>query len=114
MPLTDPTDASAPPAATPVPLGAVPPLERPADLPRDLAGLRRHFAPVFARIAEGSRERDRRRILPFEEVRALNEAGFATLRVPADGLGLEAEGVEESQVRAVAVSYTHLRAHETN
>ena len=37
---------------------------------------------MFARIAEGSRERDRRRILPFEEVRALNEAGFAVLRVP--------------------------------
>ena len=79
MPLTDPTDVSAPPAAVPTPLGTVPPLVRPADLPRDLAGLRRHFAPVFARIAEGSRERDRRRILPFEEVRALNEAGFTGL-----------------------------------
>lgn len=87
MPLTDPTDAAAPPAAAPTPLGTVPPLVRPADLPRDLAGLRRHFAPVFARIAEGSRERDRRRILPFEEVRALNEAGFATLRVPAEAGG---------------------------
>ena len=42
---------------------------------------------MFARIAEGSRERDRRRILPFEEVRALNEAGFATLRVPAEAGG---------------------------
>ena len=35
MPLTDPTDVSAPPAAVPTPLGTVPPLVRPADLPRD-------------------------------------------------------------------------------
>ncbi|MDX2341375.1 MULTISPECIES: acyl-CoA dehydrogenase family protein [Micrococcus] len=58
-----------------------------ADLPRDLAGLRAHFAPLFAQIAEGSRERDHERILPFEEVRALHAAGFAVLRVPAEAGG---------------------------
>jgi len=40
------------------------------------------FSAVFARIAEGSREREQRRILPFEQVQWLKEAGFTTLRVP--------------------------------
>ncbi|WP_347038842.1 hypothetical protein AAHB37_01750 [Glutamicibacter halophytocola] len=36
------------------------------------------FSAVFARIAEGSREREQRRILPFEQVQWLKEAGFTT------------------------------------
>lgn len=40
------------------------------------------FSAVFARIAEGSREREQRRILPFEQVQWLKDAGFTTLRVP--------------------------------
>lgn len=44
------------------------------------------FAPIFARIAEGSRVRDLDRILPFEQVAWLDDAGFGALRVPtADG-----------------------------
>jgi len=40
------------------------------------------FSAVFARIAEGSREREQDRILPFEQVQWLKDAGFTTLRVP--------------------------------
>jgi alkylation response protein AidB-like acyl-CoA dehydrogenase len=51
-------------------------------LPASYAGLREHFAPVFASIAAGSLERDLDRRLPYEEVRRLDRAGFGTLRVP--------------------------------
>ncbi|WP_345472472.1 acyl-CoA dehydrogenase family protein [Glutamicibacter ectropisis] len=40
------------------------------------------FGSVFAKIAEGAREREQNRILPFEQVQWLKEAGFTTLRVP--------------------------------
>ena len=40
------------------------------------------FQAVFARIAEGSCEREQQRILPFEQVQWLKDAGFTTLRVP--------------------------------
>ncbi|MGH3654102.1 acyl-CoA dehydrogenase family protein [Glutamicibacter sp.] len=40
------------------------------------------FQPVFARIADGSREREQNRILPFEQVQWLKDAGFTTVRVP--------------------------------
>lgn len=52
------------------------------------------FRPVFARIAEGALAREQDRVLPFEQVRWLNEAGFGKLRVPVvhggDGIGFEA------------------------
>ncbi|MDQ0754377.1 acyl-CoA dehydrogenase family protein [Arthrobacter sp. B3I4] len=55
--------------------------------------LAERFRPVFARIAEGSLAREQDRVLPFEQVRWLNEAGFGRLRVPAahggDGIGFE-------------------------
>lgn len=51
------------------------------------------FRPLFARIAEGALAREQDRVLPFEQVRLLNEAGFGRLRVPAayggDGIGFE-------------------------
>jgi alkylation response protein AidB-like acyl-CoA dehydrogenase len=51
------------------------------------------FRPVFARIAEGALAREQDRVLPFEQVRWLNEAGFGRLRVPVerggDGIGFE-------------------------
>ncbi len=49
------------------------------------------FPPIFARIAEGVRERERRRILPHEQVGWLRDAGFGALRVPAEfgGYGLD-------------------------
>lgn len=48
------------------------------------AGLAERFRPVFARIAEGTLEREQQRILPHEQVRWLKEAGFTTLRLPAE------------------------------
>ncbi|WP_334121088.1 acyl-CoA dehydrogenase family protein [Glutamicibacter sp.] len=44
--------------------------------------LSQRFTEVFDRIAEGAREREQNRILPFEQVQWLKEAGFTTLRVP--------------------------------
>ncbi|QKJ87158.1 acyl-CoA dehydrogenase family protein [Paramixta manurensis] len=58
----------------------------------DYATLIARFRPVFARIAEGAREREQQRILPLELIRWLKEAGFAALRVPkekgGDGVSL--------------------------
>jgi alkylation response protein AidB-like acyl-CoA dehydrogenase len=56
---------------------------------RELSGEARYaelsarFRPVFARIAEGSLEREANHVLPFEPVAWLKESGFTTLRVPA-------------------------------
>ncbi|MET4781676.1 hypothetical protein [Glaciihabitans sp. UYNi722] len=44
--------------------------------------LTERFRPVFARIAEGTLERERSRLLPFEPIDWLREAGFVALRVP--------------------------------
>jgi len=55
-------------------------------LPAGLDTVRAHLAPVLATIAERSRERERTRELPSEEVRLLAEAGFGAVRLPvADG-----------------------------
>lgn len=43
-----------------------------------------HFAILFDRIAEGAVARERERILPFEQVRWLREAGFGAVRVPRE------------------------------
>lgn len=48
------------------------------------AELSARFAPVFARIAQGTVERENNHVLPFEPVKWLKEAGFTTLRVPAE------------------------------
>lgn len=40
------------------------------------------FRPVFERIAEGATQREQERLLPFEQVRWLKDAGFTRLRVP--------------------------------
>ena len=60
-----------------------------AALPRDYDSLSERFAPIFARIAEGSLARDLERKMPFEEIRELDAAGFGTLRVPAEHGGPE-------------------------
>src|SRR5690606_1335344 len=60
------------------------PDDAPPSLPADLASLREHFAPLFDEIAAGALERELHRTLPFAEIRALNAAGFGTLRVPAE------------------------------
>ena len=54
------------------------------------AELTARFRPVFARIAEGAVERERRRALAQEPIRWLKEAGFGTLRIPRSEGGLGA------------------------
>lgn len=56
----------------------------------DTGALKARFRPLFARIAEGAVRRERERILPFEEIGWLKEAGFTALRVPVEygGLGV--------------------------
>jgi len=51
--------------------------------------LESRFAPVFDRIAAGTVDRERNRVLPLEEIGLLKEAGFGALRVPVElgGLG---------------------------
>lgn len=56
----------------------------------DLDDLRAQFAPAFQKIAEENLERERTRTFPHEQVRLLNEAGFGTLRIPADRGGFGA------------------------
>ncbi|MBS0968689.1 acyl-CoA dehydrogenase family protein [Nissabacter archeti] len=48
----------------------------------DYAALAAHFRPVFARIAEGAREREHHRTLPVAPIQWLKEAGFGTVRIP--------------------------------
>ncbi|AXK46359.1 acyl-CoA dehydrogenase family protein [Brachybacterium saurashtrense] len=59
----------------------------------DHAALRERFAPLLAEIAAGAPARDRERRLPHAEVRALAEAGFTAVTVPAahggHGAGIE-------------------------
>lgn len=60
------------------------PRTAPHALPTDHASLAEHFQPLFARIADGALARELDRRLPFAEIRALDEAGFGALRVPAE------------------------------
>lgn len=48
----------------------------------DATELAERFEPVFAKIAEGSLDRESDRRLPYDEVNWLREAGFTKLRVP--------------------------------
>ncbi|MFL4476276.1 acyl-CoA dehydrogenase family protein [Paeniglutamicibacter sp. MACA_103] len=59
----------------------------------DYATQHARFADLFSRIADGSRLRDLERILPFEQVAWLDEAGFGALRVPVEsgGAGVSVE-----------------------
>ncbi|SMY11988.1 acyl-CoA dehydrogenase family protein [Brevibacterium jeotgali] len=56
----------------------------PSTLPADYASLADRFRPLFARIADGALARELDRRLPFDEVKALDEAGFGALRVPVE------------------------------
>jgi alkylation response protein AidB-like acyl-CoA dehydrogenase len=64
------------------------------------AELRSVFRPIFARIAEGNVGRERNRILPHDQVRWLNEAGFGTLRIPAEQGGFGASLEQTFQLLA--------------
>lgn len=48
------------------------------------------FRPVFAQIADGAAQRDRERILPFEQVGLLNRERFGALRIPVERGGFGA------------------------
>lgn len=56
-----------------------------------VADLRAEFAALFATIKEGAVERERTHTLPHEQVHALKDAGFTSLRVPREygGRGVE-------------------------
>lgn len=53
------------------------------------------FRPIFARIAAGTLEREKQRILPREQILWLKEAGFGGLRVPKNFGG---EGFSQKQL----------------
>lgn len=55
------------------------------------AELTQRYGEVFRRIAEGAVDREKERILPYEQVEWLRHAGFGALRVPHD---LGGEGVD--------------------
>jgi alkylation response protein AidB-like acyl-CoA dehydrogenase len=72
------------PAESSASIDSAPTVSTPASsLPADYASLRAHFQPHFDRIAAGALAREQDRLLPFEEIRALDAAGFSALRVPA-------------------------------
>lgn len=87
-----------------------PPLAAVPDVPdtADLALLRRRFAPIVERIAAGAAERDVHRTLPYAEIRELNAAGFATLRVP------RSHGGPEVSVRTLTALLVDLAAADSN
>ncbi|WP_219815674.1 acyl-CoA dehydrogenase family protein [Arthrobacter sp. SX1312] len=56
----------------------------PAATPPTTAALRERFRPLFDTIAAGAARREQDRVLPFDEVAALKEAGFGALRIPRE------------------------------
>jgi alkylation response protein AidB-like acyl-CoA dehydrogenase len=42
------------------------------------------FRPIFRRIREGATQRERNRVLPFEEIQWLKDAGFGAVRAPEE------------------------------
>lgn len=50
----------------------------------DYESLAARFRPIFARIAEGTVERERNRALPYEPIEWLKKAGFGAVRVPQE------------------------------
>ncbi|MEW2482984.1 acyl-CoA dehydrogenase family protein [Mycobacterium sp. NPDC051198] len=62
-------------------------LKRPSGYDAELQSV---FRPIFDRIAEGNVARERDRTFPHEQVRWLVDAGFGTLRIPAEQGGFGA------------------------
>ncbi|MDQ0734889.1 acyl-CoA dehydrogenase family protein [Arthrobacter agilis] len=56
----------------------------PQGVPPSTASLRERFRPLFDAVAAGAARREQDRVLPFDEVAALKEAGFGALRVPVE------------------------------
>ncbi|RKP58873.1 acyl-CoA dehydrogenase family protein [Pararobbsia silviterrae] len=65
---------------------SLPELDEPATLSRgaDYEQVAARFRPIFARIAEGTADRERTRTLPFEQIAWLKTAGFGSVRVPVE------------------------------
>ena len=61
----------------------------------DYAQLAAKFRPIFNKIAAGALEREKNRILPYEPITWLKQAGFGALRVPKAFGG---EGVSQRQL----------------
>jgi alkylation response protein AidB-like acyl-CoA dehydrogenase len=76
------------------------------------ADLESTFRPIFAEIAEGSGDRDKRRVLPYEQVRQLNDAGFGTLRIPQEhggfGASLEQTFLLLAELGAADANVSHI------
>ncbi|ENX38280.1 hypothetical protein [Acinetobacter sp. NIPH 2100] len=53
------------------------------------------FRPIFARIAEGTLTREKNRILPYEPIQWLKQAGFGAVRVP---VAFGGDGVSQKQL----------------
>ncbi|MDT5032041.1 MAG: hypothetical protein QOC94_2212 [Actinoplanes sp.] len=70
------------------------------------------FRPIFAEIAEGSRDRERHRVLPHEQVRLLIDAGFGTLRIPEEhggfGASLEQTFLLLAELGAADANVSHI------
>ncbi|CQD21880.1 acyl-CoA dehydrogenase [Mycolicibacterium conceptionense] len=62
-------------------------LKRPSGYDAELQSV---FRPIFERIAEGNVARERDRVFPHEQVRWLCDAGFGTVRIPAEQGGFGA------------------------
>jgi alkylation response protein AidB-like acyl-CoA dehydrogenase len=70
------------------------------------------FRPIFEQIAEGSRERERNRVLPHEQVRLLIDAGFGTIRIPEEhggfGASLEQTFLLLAELGAADAGVSHI------
>jgi alkylation response protein AidB-like acyl-CoA dehydrogenase len=84
-------------------------LRRPTALDTELEST---FLPIFAQIAEGSRDRERDRVLPREQVRLLIDAGFGTLRIPEEhggfGASLEQTFLLLAELGAADANVSHI------
>ncbi|KAF7277667.1 hypothetical protein GWI33_000905, partial [Rhynchophorus ferrugineus] len=50
----------------------------------DYQTLANKYRPIFSRIAEGALQREQQRLLPFEQIQWLKDAGFGAVRVPVE------------------------------
>ncbi|MDT5000387.1 MAG: hypothetical protein QOK12_2492, partial [Mycobacterium sp.] len=84
-------------------------LRRPSAVDTELEST---FLPIFAQIAEGSRDRERNRVLPREQVRLLIDAGFGTLRIPEEhggfGASLEQTFLLLAELGAADANVSHI------
>ena len=53
------------------------------------------YRPIFSKIADGALDREKNRILPFEPIQWLKQAGFGAVRVPVEFGG---DGVSQKQL----------------